>query len=578
MFARMGRRKYVVPLLIGIVLALFMSLMFWPMMHMDPKNMPFAILSLDEGAETAAGDINAGDSVVDSLMESTESDDGEEPMIKWTEVGSQEELDEAFENGEYYGAIIIPEDFSEKEVAVQEAQISALMEQVQGLVESQVAAVQEQAAAAAAAAATESSDLAAAAGALSSGDVDLEALAEANGLDASALAGMSDDELAALAAAAGAEGSDDAAADAAAAAAAATESADDSAASGLDMSAIDMSSIDTEALMAAMNGEDLDVDAPTIQVILDYAKSPLIATQMQSTMGSMFSELGVDVDTELIHHGAEESDSDDDDDSSSGMMLTSSYGSMMGMQIAVMPLFMTSSITALILARILRIRHGDSRSRKWKRFGAQALIAFFASFIAAVCSYFMLIWVVGIDVEFAVTLPFTWLASFCIMLLFIGLYNVAFGLGVVFMACCMMFGMMSAMLPYEMFPTFWQDWVWPWAPQHYVAEGLRTAIYTDAGLWSTGTLAMVIMAAVGIVVGIIGVLIPGHKTSEIAEEQQAERYAKSIEAAKKDAEADKSATSDAEAAESATSAAEAVESEVGDKQTTESEANDKPTD
>ena len=61
MFEKLGKAKYVVPLLIGIVAACVMSVMFYPMANMEMKGLPFAVLSLDEGVETPQGDMNVGD-------------------------------------------------------------------------------------------------------------------------------------------------------------------------------------------------------------------------------------------------------------------------------------------------------------------------------------------------------------------------------------------------------------------------------------------------------------------------------------------------------------------------------------
>lgn len=64
MFEKLGKAKYVVPLLIGIVAACVMSVMFYPMANMEMKGLPFAVLSLDEGVETPQGDMNVGDTLV----------------------------------------------------------------------------------------------------------------------------------------------------------------------------------------------------------------------------------------------------------------------------------------------------------------------------------------------------------------------------------------------------------------------------------------------------------------------------------------------------------------------------------
>ncbi|MEE0594518.1 MAG: DUF3533 domain-containing protein, partial [Eggerthella lenta] len=140
MFEKLGKAKYVVPLLIGIVAACVMSVMFYPMANMEMKGLPFAVLSLDEGVETPQGDMNVGDTLVENITSATAAEDGEESPIAWTKVGSQKELDEALENGEYYGAIIVPADFSAQQMAVKQAETKASLAQAQALMAAQAQA------------------------------------------------------------------------------------------------------------------------------------------------------------------------------------------------------------------------------------------------------------------------------------------------------------------------------------------------------------------------------------------------------------------------------------------------------
>ena len=80
MFEKLGKAKYVVPLLIGIVAACVMSVMFYPMANMEMKGLPFAVLSLDEGVETPQGAMNVGDTLVENITSATAAEGGEE----WT--------------------------------------------------------------------------------------------------------------------------------------------------------------------------------------------------------------------------------------------------------------------------------------------------------------------------------------------------------------------------------------------------------------------------------------------------------------------------------------------------------------
>ena len=114
MIEKLGKRKYVLPLGIIIAVACIFSLVFYPMANMGMKNLPFAIVCLDEGVETSEGDVNLGDLVVNKITEST-AEEGEESPIQWTRLSSQEELDQAMSNNEFYGAMVIPCDFSQRQ-------------------------------------------------------------------------------------------------------------------------------------------------------------------------------------------------------------------------------------------------------------------------------------------------------------------------------------------------------------------------------------------------------------------------------------------------------------------------------
>ena len=114
MIEKLGKRKYVLPLGIIIAVACIFSLIFYPMANMEMKNLPFAIVCLDEGVETSEGDVNLGDLVVNKITEST-AEEGEESPIQWTRLSSQEEFDQAMSNNEFYGAMVIPCDFSQRQ-------------------------------------------------------------------------------------------------------------------------------------------------------------------------------------------------------------------------------------------------------------------------------------------------------------------------------------------------------------------------------------------------------------------------------------------------------------------------------
>lgn len=52
-----------------------------------------------------------------------------------------------------------------------------------------------------------------------------------------------------------------------------------------------------------------------------------------------------------------------------------------------------------------------------------------ASLIVSLCAFCMLLWIAGIEAPMDAIVPFMWLASFCVMLVFIGAFNISTALG-----------------------------------------------------------------------------------------------------------------------------------------------------
>ncbi|MVN48604.1 hypothetical protein GO728_14615, partial [Eggerthella lenta] len=289
------------------------------------------------------------------------------------------------------------------------------------------------------------------------------------------------DQAAAMAAAAAAQGGDAAAAaqgDAAQAAALAAAAQDDGA------------------------SEAEEVEAPALKVLIDKAKSPLVASQMGASIPSMFQQMGVDVDVETIHEGS----ASDGDGAAANPM-----SGMVSLQLAIMPLFMVSIMTGLFLSRIFGKKTDATSAERWKSIGIQAAYAVVASLIVSLCAFCMLLWIAGIEAPMDAIVPFMWLASFCVMLVFIGAFNISTALGGLLALVGFALGMMTGTFPFEALPAFWQDWVYPWAPQRFMSEGIRAILYLDAGAWNAGSLPLLIVGAVGAMLTCIAALVPGKK-------------------------------------------------------------------
>lgn len=114
MLEKLGKRAFAIPIVLLILLGCFFSLIFYPMAHLEIKNIPFAITSLDEGVNTSEGTVNIGSLFVENISQGT-SNDSESSPIQWQPYDSQEAVDAALQSNDVFGAIVIPSDFSQKQ-------------------------------------------------------------------------------------------------------------------------------------------------------------------------------------------------------------------------------------------------------------------------------------------------------------------------------------------------------------------------------------------------------------------------------------------------------------------------------
>lgn len=649
MIDKLGKRKYVLPLGIIIAVACIFSLVFYPMANMEMKNLPFAIVCLDEGVETSEGDVNLGDLVVNKITEST-AEEGEESPIQWTRLSSQEELDQAMSNNEFYGAMVIPCDFSQR-------QYDALVQTMQDQIDEMQANVTDglpfgsgglslpsmsagagamaggtpqlsaeaqkmiDAAQASVAGATKNAQGAAAnfqkdQAALVQSQKQLEA-AKAQAEQLQANIQTSKDERAKLeteletlkanpvpsnaeqarineltsqiaqltTSIDAAQKQHDEVAAQITQLSQAVEKAQQNAttsqqnlttaqnnaktaaanAMGVQKTAVAGSALATQGkMLASAMGAikeklsslgDMDLsekfadmgetaaakafvniadqlkegtdsteetgeeDAGAgILVFLDMAKSPLVANQMQATLKAMFAETGMQADIVNIHDGTSEgttiasaeqalkSSSAEEDEAPANPM-----GTMMSQQLLLIPTVMLSLIIGLILTRVARLKELEAKKERVRQLAKQVVLALVFSFIIALTAYAMFALVAGGEADFWSLVLFAWIVSFALMLLVGGLANIAFGLAVLAVVCIVAFGMMTGVLPVQALPVFWQDWVFPWAPQHYVGDGLRSIMYLGTGFWNEQSQAFAWVALVGIILSLLALALPSRK-------------------------------------------------------------------
>lgn len=469
-----GKRGLALPIAVVILMPLLLSLMFYPIAHMELKDLPFGILSLDKGAETPAGEQNLGATMVEKIesgdfaealgagTQAAETDESPalSSAISFKVFDSQEALDEAFANKEIYGAFVIPADFSELQVA------AMLAEQAPSADTENAVSPEELAALIASALSPE----------------DMAALAAG---------GITPEDMAALTA-------DSASPEAFMAFAAKAQEL------GIDVSGL---AAQLQSAAAASSTDDassdtVEIEKPAISILIDYAKSPMVASQMGTGISSMLAAAPVNVEVSMINEGPAA------DKSGTNIM-----SGMVSQMIVLLPLLICSLAASVLAVLALKVRAGETVAVQVKRYGLSLVVNAISSLVLSLMLYWVLTVIVGLPVDTFSSILYLWVISFFLMTFFGGLACIRGRIAVVAGVLILLLGMTSAYLPVEGLPVFWQNWVVPWVPEYYMGNGLREVIFAGGSLWNSGTIATGIYALIGLCVALIAVAV-GKKSTE----------------------------------------------------------------
>lgn len=104
---------------IALAVIFIFSLTLFPSVQPKPKNLPIAIVNEDQGVELPnQPKLNMGETIVDTIKNTSETSTEEDPAVKWVEVGDMEEVQNGLDHQKYYAALVIPKDFSIKQASL----------------------------------------------------------------------------------------------------------------------------------------------------------------------------------------------------------------------------------------------------------------------------------------------------------------------------------------------------------------------------------------------------------------------------------------------------------------------------
>ncbi|ARQ05760.1 ABC-2 type transporter transmembrane domain-containing protein [Macrococcoides canis] len=108
-----------ITLIAGLALVCILSLAFYPAYNPKPKDLPIAIVNLDQGMDIQGKSTNIGKTFTDNIKDNKEL----AKSVKFVTVKSKDDLKEGFEDNKYYSAIIIPQNFTQDATSAMRSEI-----------------------------------------------------------------------------------------------------------------------------------------------------------------------------------------------------------------------------------------------------------------------------------------------------------------------------------------------------------------------------------------------------------------------------------------------------------------------
>lgn len=350
-----------------------------PGAHSAPKHIPIGLVVTDQGL--------MGQNFVEMIQKTTEETGNE--TLEWIILGSEEEMNEQFENQKLYGALVIPNDFSDKYATFQTAEPS---------------------------------------------NAALEIYVN--------------------------QGKN-----------------------------VNVATIVTQALTAMVSNMNANVSSQLFEKI-EQVNIPLSVAQAKVFAAPIISE------TILVHE----------------------TGKLGNAPLSLFqPIWMASLVSAILLWFAGRNRQFSTVTQQLKFRALQVLVAIGLGLFAGYLLTWYTTWI--LDFEYAsfnsvaLFLAIVCTAFIILILAFISWIGIA---ALPIFILLMFFGLPLLQLVPEMMPSFYANWIYPWLPFRFMADGLREILFFDGGTWNSGAITLCWIAVVSV---IIVLLKSGSKKKEDAESE-----------------------------------------------------------
>ena len=218
-----------------------------------------------------------------------------------------------------------------------------------------------------------------------------------------------------------------------------------------------------------------------IHVTINQGKNPMVASMLQPAFAGM-SDAGseTEITLEISYHNPVPAE----------LGMVANFAPTM----FVLFVYISSYSTAIVTNNMLPLRNGGRRETILSQLGAILIAAVGIGVVGSA----VLGWLIDIELSFVDVAVYLALGSVAFMSLVIGALNWFGTRGMIIPVLILLLGMGTANLPYEFLPNFWQNWIYPWMPLRFLAEGARALLFQGAGMWSPSMTAIAIIAAIGL--------------------------------------------------------------------------------
>ena len=234
----------------------------------------------------------------------------------------------------------------------------------------------------------------------------------------------------------------------------------------------------TAANVAAMMGQG---EPASLKVQINQGKNPAIAQTIEMMLQQVLSANGASVTIEYVNPVSED-------------MGTGSTA----LQISYMLTILISIVCSILLFRALRVDKASGVKQRGVLVCIQVIYAAVLSLCIGWFVAFFLSSIAGLAVPFGELMLFAVIASFSLLLLILGFFAWHLAAGALALVTIIVCGLTTALLPYELLPEFWQNWLYPWVPERFVSEGLHQVLYLGSSAINDSSMVLLGIGSLGL--------------------------------------------------------------------------------